>query len=146
MKVTSEFLKLAEQYQAKQAEVNRNETGKTFGDALANELELDGTPALVEGSGCPEMVERMVTGGEIPPEWHAINGVVDSMERYGEALGNPVYSLKDLEPLAADMEDQVESLLTKLDEGEFGSLRELAQEVLAEAQIASIKFRRGDYV
>ncbi len=146
MKVTNELVSLVEQYQAKPASCATNATGRSFGDTLADELE--GAPAEVAPAGRPEIVEYVLNGGdgEIPPEWFKINGVVDSMDRYSEALGNPVYTLKDLEPLAADMEQQAQSLYSELQGGGFGSLRELAEEAVAQAQVAAIKFRRGDYI
>lgn len=147
MKISSELIQFMEQqFQGKPAEVSRNEAGRSFGDALVNELEFEGAPAPVQGAPRPEIVERLISGGQIPPEWFQINGVVDSIDRYSEALGNPVYTLKDLEPLAADMEEQAQSLQAKLQEGGFGSLRGVAEETLAQAQIAAIKFRRGDYI
>ncbi len=146
MKVTGDLVHFIEQQQAKPAQEGLNEAGRSFGDALAHELELEGAPMPVEAAPKPEIVERVISGGEIPPEWFQINGVVDSIDRYGEALGNPVYTLKELEPLAADMEKQAKSLYSKLQDGGFGSLREVAEEALAQAQIAAIKFRRGDYI
>jgi hypothetical protein len=146
MKVSGDLFNIAEQFQGKPAEVSRSEAGKSFGDALANQLKFEGAPFPVEGANRPEIVERVISGGEIPPEWFQINGVVDSIDRYSEALGNPVYTLKDLEPLAADMEKQAQSLQSKLQEGGFGNLREVAEEALAQAKIAAIKFRRGDYL
>jgi hypothetical protein len=146
MKVTNDLVSLVEQYQAKPASNTVNEAGRSFGDALADELQ--GAPANVTAAGRPDIVEYVVGGGEgeIPSEWYQINDVVDSLDRYSEALGDPVYTLKDLEPLAADMEKQAQSLYSKLQEGGFGSLREVAEEAVAQAQVAAIKFRRGDYV
>ena len=146
MKITGDLTTLAEQYEAKPAQLTTSEAGKSFGDTLANELDFDATPASVDGTNQAEVVDWFLNGGEIPSEWYQINGVVDSIDRYGQALGDQTYTLKDLEPLAADMEEQAQSLSSSLEEGEFGSLREVAEEVLAQAQIAAIKFRRGDYV
>jgi ABC-type Fe3+-hydroxamate transport system substrate-binding protein len=83
--------------------------------------------------------------GDGPPVWHRINGVLDSLERYGHALGDQGRSLKEIEPLAQELEQRVEDLQAGLpDDGH--PLRQLAGEVLAQAQVAALKYRRGDYL
>jgi len=147
MKILSEqYVHLLEQAQKKSEQNSFSEVGRSFSDALAEELV--GAPAPVEEAEAPTIIEHTVGGGdsEIPAEWFQINGVVDSLDRYGEALGNPTYTLKEIEPLAAEMEEQAQMLLSQLEEGGFGSLRQVAEEAVAQAQIAAIKFRRGDYV
>jgi len=147
MKILSEqMMQIAEQPLTKSAQNAFSEVGRTFNDALAEELQ--GAPAPVSETQRPAIVEHIIGGGdrEIPAEWFQINGVVDSMDRYGEALGNPTFTLKEIEPLAIEMEEQAESLFSQLQKGGFGSLRNLAEEAVAQAQIAAIKFRRGDYV
>jgi hypothetical protein len=147
MKIQNEQVAhLLEQTQPKKAQSTLSEAGRTFGDTLAQKLE--GAPAPVTEFDRPLIVNHVVGGGdsEIPAEWFQINGVVDSMDRYGEALGNPTYSLKEIEPLAAEMEEQAATLRSQLEKGGFGSLRQVAEETVAQAQIAAIKFRRGDYV
>ncbi len=120
--------------------------GPCFDQALAQELEGPAAPA----AGLPEAtpVEKVLGYGDggLPPVWFQISGVVDSLDRYGEALGNPAYTLKDIEPLAAEMERQAETLQASLQKGGLGSLRTLAEQALVHVQVESIKFRRGDYV
>lgn len=147
MKILSEMASFIEQQVPKSAQNSFAEVGRSFGDALAQELE--GAPAEVSKVQSSEIVTNFLGGGDsqIPEEWYQINGVVDSMDRYGEALGDPTYTLKELEPLALEMENQAALLSSQLEEsGSFGSLREVAEEVVAQAQIAAIKFRRGDYI
>jgi hypothetical protein len=69
------------------------------------------------------------------------------MERYGQALGDPNRTLKEVEPLAVELEAQAQSLAEALQAGEVDpSLKELAQQALARAQVEALKFRRGDYL
>ena len=56
---------------------------------------------------------------------------------------------KELEPLAQELEakaDQLEQGLASEQLGGAGNLAGLMQEVLAQARVESIKFRRGDYL
>jgi hypothetical protein len=116
--------------------------GSSFQDLLAKAVAPGErrAPAWVPGT---EPVGSGPGGGSAV--WGQINGVLDSLERYGQALGDQAKTLKDIEPLAQELEQRADDLESGLPGSEH-PLRELAGEVLAQAQVAAFKFRRGDYL
>jgi hypothetical protein len=82
----------------------------------------------------------------LPVMWHQVNGLLDTLERYGQALGDENRSLRQIEPLIHSMERQSQALKTQAGLNTDESLAGLAEETLAQAQVEIIKFRRGDFV
>ncbi len=119
--------------------------GRSFADALRNAVETPGqSTAPVEGQG---ITPPKPPQPALPPVWYQVGGLLDAMERYGQALGDPNRTLKEVEPLAAELEAQAQALASALQAGEVDpSLEELAQQALARAQVEALKFRRGDYL
>ena len=125
-----------------------------FSDLLAKAVASEGEGEYQ--AGCQAVGEvsppaaPATAPGEAPPLWSELNGLLDSLDSYAQALGNPTWSLKELEPLAQTLEakaDELEQALTQGDVfGQMGGLSGLMQEVLSQARVESIKFRRGDYV
>ncbi|KMY67226.1 hypothetical protein AAU61_10100 [Desulfocarbo indianensis] len=149
MKITNETIAALDQYQNKQVKNNTQGSGFSFERALTQELE--GTPAITSGQGIQPSILETVTGGDangngVPPQWFQINGMVDTLDRYSSALADPNYTLKDIEPLAEEMEELAQTLQDSLAKGDFGPLQQLAEETLTQARVQAIKFRRGDYV
>jgi len=114
-----------------------------FSDILAQQVEKH-TPHAAPGS--EPTVEPGNSTARLPQVWHEVSGVLDSLEAYGRALGDSEVSLKDIEPLAADLESKVQSLQDRISQAPRGDLRGLAAQALTQAQTAALKFRRGDYV
>ncbi|MCA1905945.1 MAG: hypothetical protein LDL11_05065 [Desulfarculus sp.] len=119
--------------------------------AVANENVSDGSQLGCQtvGEVSPPPAPESQPPRPTPPLWSELNGLLDSLDSYAQALGNPTWSLKELEPLAQDLEakaDQLEQGLAAQQLGGAGNLAGLMQEVLAQARVESIKFRRGDYV
>jgi len=129
--------------------------GSNFSDllakAVANEDPGDGYQLGCQpvGEVSPPQAPENQTPGSAPPLWSELNGLLDSLDSYAQALGNPTWSLKELEPLALDLEAKADQLEQGLASGQLGgadNLAGLVQDVLAQARVESIKFRRGDYV
>ncbi|MFH1057684.1 MAG: hypothetical protein V1797_03260 [Pseudomonadota bacterium] len=123
----------------------RAESQGSFADLLAQAVS-DETSAQ---SAAPTKVSATAASqdSEQPPAiWGDINGLLDSLESYAQALGNPGMSLKQLEPLASDLERRADALESNLAAGNADGLGSLAQEALTQARVEAIKFRRGDYV
>lgn len=76
-----------------------------------------------------------------------VGGVLDLLERYAEALGDPQRTLKDIAPLAEDL-DQGAARLDRLAAtlAEDDPLRSLTNDTAVLAAVESLKFRRGDFV
>ena len=82
----------------------------------------------------------------LSPVWFKLNGLLDSLEAYGQALGNPDKTLKDFEPLLRSMELQAEQLEENLNEIKDPQLVQLGQETLTAVRVESLKYWRGDYI
>lgn len=81
------------------------------------------------------------------PLWQQVNGLLDTLERYGQALGDPGKSLKEIEPLVRDLEGRVQRMqMEPAVASPDDPLAELAQQAMGQAKVAAIKFRRGDYL
>lgn len=78
--------------------------------------------------------------------WQQTNGLVETLENYGQALGDPSKTLKDIQPLADKMETQAQAVGASLQAGGSSNLHSLAWQAVTQAQVEAIKFRRGDYV
>lgn len=124
----------------------RTESGASFADLLAQAVSEDNgsqptAPAAVSATK-PASLDNQAA----PAIWGDLNGLLDSLDNYAQALGNPGVSLKQLEPLAMDLERKADVLESNLTAGNGGSLTDLAQEALTQARVEAFKFRRGDYV
>jgi hypothetical protein len=82
----------------------------------------------------------------ISPE-EEIGGVLDSLEEYIKALGDPQLTLKEIAPLAEDL-SRGAFRLDKLAAGlaQEDPLKDLTNETAALAAVEAIKFKRGDFV
>jgi hypothetical protein len=72
---------------------------------------------------------------------------LETLERYRDLLGDPTRSLKEVAGIVDELEAQARGLAEVLDHLETSHpLHGLLQEVAVTALVASIKFRRGDYL
>ena len=72
---------------------------------------------------------------------------LETLERYRNLLGDPTRSLKEVAGIVDELESQARDLAGVLDRLEADHpLHALLQEVAVTALVASIKFRRGDYL
>lgn len=76
-----------------------------------------------------------------------LESTLDKMEQYANALGDATKSLKDLEPLAADLE-MTAGRLSEMSRGlpEGDPLKGLSNDAAVLATVEAMKFKRGDYV
>ncbi len=138
----------SDMYQAEIAASARPHTAKAegggnFSELLAQAVNNSAELTAAHGVTAPAQVNG---GGGMPPLWYQVNGLLDQMERFGQALGDQGLTLKDIEPLAKDLEQKAGAMGRALNAGGDHSLQELARSALAQAQAEVIKFRRGDYV
>ena len=87
-----------------------------------------------------------VSDSSLPPLWLKVKDLLNVLDEYSQNLGNAKNSLKDLEPLIDKMENQIQVIDGDIDTAKTDPLNVLAQQVLTQAQVEVIKFRRGDYV
>ena len=126
---------------AKLLEEQRNSTAApSSGGGLESVSQL-------ENSGLIGLI--MATGGldkSAKVDKH-LESTLDKMEEYANALGDTTKSLKDLEPLAADLEltaGRLSELSRNLPEGD--PLKGLSNNAAVLATVEAMKFKRGDYV
>lgn len=142
MKIDPEMHQLEIAAASKPNAANKQD-GANFSDLLAQAVgESEQT------DGAEKLAGPVLDGGGtgLPPLWHQVNGLLDQMEVFGQALGDKGMTLKDIEPLAEELEQRAGDMGKSLDTNGDASLQELAKSALAQAQAEVIKFRRGDYV
>jgi len=115
---------------------------EVLAQAVAADVEAD-TLDVNESQVVPQ-TENVDTG--LPPLWSKVKDLLDYLEEYSQKLGNIEYSLKDLEPLVQNLEVGMEQVSQEMDPASQNPLVNLAQQVLTQAQVEVIKYRRGDYV
>jgi hypothetical protein len=76
-----------------------------------------------------------------------IGGVLDILEKYASALGDPSLSLKQIAPMA----DQLGQGASRLDQiaaglGQDDPIKSLTSETAVLAAVEALKFKRGDFV
>ncbi len=118
-------------------------TGSCFSELLALKVGQEDKPAP---ASAPQPVDLGQPDMAPSPLFTKVNDMLDALERYSQALGDPRMTLKDIEPLANDLEEQAGQLDRLRNKNEAGSLNELAAQASTQARVEVMKFRRGDYV
>ena len=123
-------------------------TGPPFSEILSQAVNGE-----TSASATPESrLTNAATAGDFStpitqtPVWQKTSGLVDALDSYGAALGNPNLTLKQMEPLANTLDQQAEDLAGSLGTDSDDSLNGLAWQAVTQARAEVIKFRRGDYV
>ena len=130
-------------YQGRKAARGPDKCGGSFSDLLAQKVDQEEKPAP---ASAPPKVELGQPDIAPSPLYNGVNDMLDALERYSQALGDPQLSLKDIEPLANGLEEQARRLDRLMNEHQAGSLNELAAQATTQARVEVMKFRRGDYV
>lgn len=128
------------------ASSQRAESGASFAEMLAQAVGTDNDGQAAAPAAVSAAAPAGMDNAPAPAIWSDLNGLLDSLDNYAQALGDPGVSLKQLEPMAADLERRAEALEAGLGAGDSEGLAGLAQEALTQARVEAIKFRRGDYV
>ncbi|MDR0620688.1 MAG: hypothetical protein LBJ61_02240 [Deltaproteobacteria bacterium] len=94
-----------------------------------------------------EQATATASVGQLPGVEDEIDGVLEILEKYMEALGDPGVNLKDIAPLV----DNLDRGATRLDQLAGGlsiddPIKPLTDETAALAAVEALKFKRGDYV
>ena len=118
----------------------------SFAKFLEQAVEKNGLATPQAGEVTPNEAATSAAQKPLPVMWHQINGLLDTLERYGQALGDENCSLRQIEPLIQSMERQSQALKNQAGLNTDESLAGVAEETMAQAQVEIIKFRRGDFV
>ncbi len=78
--------------------------------------------------------------------YRQLDGLINALDNYCNALGDSKLTLRQVQPLAQEMEAQADKLQASLKPDQADSLTGLAREAIMRAKVEGIKFRRGDYV
>lgn len=76
-----------------------------------------------------------------------VESALDKIEKYADALGDSTKTLKDIEPLANELNNtagQLSRLSQRLPEGD--PMKNLSSDTAVLATVEAMKFKRGDYV
>ncbi len=132
--------------------LNQSQTGDEFQKIFTKALE---PPAAEKGAAPPlnslgeirlPMVNRIEeVQGDLADQ---TSRLLDQLEAFAQALGDPSRSLKAMEPMATDLKKSAEALSQKAvgESAQSDRLQEIAQESAMTATLEYIKFYRGDYV
>ena len=71
--------------------------------------------------------------------------VLDLMDNYARALGDPKRTLKSIEPMLQQIQDEVNRLPVDASQND-GGLGTVVNDIAVTANVEAIKFHRGDYV
>lgn len=74
--------------------------------------------------------------------------LLDKLDQYGNKLGNPDVTLKEIEPLISKIKEEATELSIAISKSDKSSpeLKQLAGESAVSANTEYIKFMRGDYI
>lgn len=123
----------------------RSESAPTsFRDVLAQAVGDDPAPTAGAASA-PTKVEAAPRVADTQL-WQDLNGLLDSLEGYAQALGDPTRTLKDVAPLAEGLQSRADAVEGRLGASGQDTLAELARQAVAQARVEVIKFHRGDYI
>jgi hypothetical protein len=76
-----------------------------------------------------------------------LDALLSALEKYESALADPGVSLKKIDPLVKSMQEQADQMESALKANEVDeSLQSLANLILSQSRVESIKFQRGDYI
>jgi hypothetical protein len=76
-----------------------------------------------------------------------LDALLSALEKYERALADPGVSLKKIDPLVKNMQEQADQMESALNANEVDeSLQSLANLVLSQSRAESSKFQRGDYI
>lgn len=117
--------------------------GGSFSEVLAQKVGQQDKPVPASAPQALDLGQPEVAPS---PLFKGVDDMLQALERYSQALGDPNQTLKDIEPLADDLEAQASRLEELLGKNQSGPLDELAAQATTQARVELMKFRRGDYV
>ena len=134
--------------------INKNEKvqGTDFGSVLKNEVEksseLNSGPQKMSSisSISPIQLNMMspVQKGSIVDR---VENLLNVLGEYQQKLKDPHFSLKEIDPLVKQMENEKENLAPVLDSLlEDDGLKDILNQALVTSSLETIKFNRGDYI
>ena len=130
----------------------RPTAGDKFGDILKETIgnekpEVAGSKptAFVNPLSGIRSTETFGLGRQVAVE--RVEDLIDLLDRYRQMLTDPSKSLKNIDPLIKEIDQQKEKLASVLDSLPDGdNLKDLVNQALVTASLETTKFYRGDYI
>ena len=83
-----------------------------FSELLAQAVseQVERAKVVEEARASSSQAVTPMSDSSLPPLWYKVKGLLDSLDEYSQDLGNANKSLKELEPIIVDMEDQIQAI------------------------------------
>ena len=153
MKIDNQYLNQIIGQQTKQSVGGKDKTA--FSDLLRNTDSAEATEKAGSTTGMGGVITTSATGSILAaqsigkarnPETE-LEGLLDSLDRYSQAMADESMTLKDIEPLVTELEQGTQSLNALKDQlPQDHAIRPVIEDAAVLASVETIKFRRGDYL
>lgn len=115
---------------------------QTMGEAQGADSSRQSTAPCVNAVAPPQLAEVGPVDGTTVRQ---ADKILDLMDNYAKALGDPQRTLKSVEPILEQIQDEVKRLPTDPSQDNTG-LGNIINDIAVMASVEAIKFHRGDYV
>ncbi len=115
---------------------------RTMGEAQGADTSRQSPVPCVNAVAPPQLSEVGPVDGTTVRQ---ADKILDLMDNYAKALGDPQRTLKSVEPILEQIEDEVNQLETDASTKDEG-FRNVVNDIAVTARVEAIKFHRGDYV
>jgi hypothetical protein len=131
---------------------NENAQGIDFGAVLKNEVEkssnvISGHQKLPSLSSVSPIQLNILSPAQNGSIIERVENLLNILDEYQQKLNNPHFSLKEIEPLVKQMENEKQNMAPVLDSlVEDDGLKDILNHALVTSSLETIKFNRGDYI
>ncbi len=115
---------------------------RTMGEAQGADSSRQSTAPCVNAVAPPQLSEVGPVDGTTVRQ---ADKILDLMDNYAKALGDPQRTLKSVEPILEQIQDEVKRLPADPSQNNTG-LGNIINDIAVMASVEAIKFHRGDYV
>ncbi|MFZ5569794.1 MAG: hypothetical protein ACOZF0_05295 [Thermodesulfobacteriota bacterium] len=134
-----------------QKPVKRPESGdfqKVFHQALDSQPSGTASPAAAGSLGEIRLTTVPIVEERTDPLMDQTADLLDQLEQFAQALGDPSRSLKDMESMVTELKKKADLVAENagVPEGQANPLKRIARESAMTASLEYVKFYRGDYL
>ena len=134
--------------------INKNEKaqGIDFGAVLKTEVEkssntISGNQKMPSISSISPIQLNMLSPAQNESIIDRVENLLNVLDEYQQKLNDPHFSLKEIDPLVKQMEEEKKYLAPVLDSlAEDDGLKDILNQALVTSSLETIKFNRGDYI
>ena len=131
---------------------NKKAYGVDFGTVLKNEVEktteLNSEHQKMSSISSISPIQlNMLHSGQNNSIIDRVDNLLNILDKYRQKLRDPHSSLKEIDPLVKQMENEKDNLASVLNSlAEDDGLKDILNQLLVTSSLETIKFNRGDYV